>query len=521
MLRIYACLTEQHDLRLVLLAAVICLFATNTAFSLYAHAAGASNRARVRWLAATAVVTGVGIWSTHFVAMLAFQPELPISYGPFLTFLSIVIAVAVTGVGFSIAALGTGSWSAWFGGAVVGVGIFSMHFTGMYGLQFPGRLEFDPVLAPASLVIGVVFGALAMRRAQSADTIRQRTVAALLLTLAICGMHFTAMGAAELVHDPIVFVQDEGLPDQWMAAGIALSTLMTAGIALVASTVDQRFAAISAREAVRLRAAVAELEATKEKLESTGTTLKQALAVADAASRAKTHFLATMSHELRTPLNAVIGFADLLSAEISGKLDVKQQSYVSDIRHAGMHLLGLVNDILDVTRLEANAMQLDEQDIDLAVLAEETVKLMQPKADEAGVALSTAFAVEHPYLHGDARRIRQVLLNLFSNAVKFTPRDGKVILSIDKTAPGGIAIAVSDTGIGIAACDIPTALAEFGQVDNSLARKYAGSGLGLPLSKRLMELHDGTLVLESQPGKGTTVTVTFPPERVVDLSRAA
>ncbi len=521
MFRVYACITEQHDLRLVLLAGIICLFATNTAFSLYAHASGATHRARAMWLTATAVVTGVGIWATHFVAMLAFRPQVPISYEPFLTLMSIAIAIAVTGIGFTIAALGTKTWHSWFGGAVVGIGIFCMHFTGMSALQFPGRLQFDPVLAPASLAIGIVFGAMAMRRALGAESIRNRVIAAALLTLGICGLHFTAMGAVELILDPVVFTPDEGLPDQWMAAGIGIATILIAGIALAASTVDQRFASLAEREAARLRAAIAELEATKTKLESTGENLKQALVAADAAGRAKSRFLATMSHELRTPLNAVIGFADLLAAEISGKLDERQKSYVGDIRRAGTHLLGLMSDILDVTRLEANAVQLNEEELDLASLIHDTVKLLQPQAGEAGIALSTACSIEQPYLRGDARRIRQVLLNLLSNAIKFTPRGGSVALTIAKTVPGGISVAVADTGIGIAERDISTALAEFGQVDSSLARKYEGSGLGLPLSKRLMELHGGTLELASAPGKGTTVTVVFPPERVVTLSRAA
>ncbi|MGQ0677634.1 MAG: MHYT domain-containing protein [Rhodospirillales bacterium] len=521
MLRVYACLTEQHDLRLVLLAGVICLFATNTAFSLYAHAEGATERGRAAWLAATAVVTGVGIWSTHFVAMLAFQPGLPIGYGALPTFMSIVIAVAVTGVGFSIAALGSKSWRAWFGGAVVGVGIFSMHFTGMSGLRIPGVLRYDPGLAIAALLIGVAFGALAMHRARGADGADGRAAAAGVLALGICGLHFTAMGAVELVPDPIVFADEDGMSGRWLAGGVAAATLLIAGIALAASIVDQRFASTAEREAARLRAVVAELETTKQKLEAAGARLKQALVEADAANHAKTHFLATMSHELRTPLNAVIGFADLLAAEISGKLDDKQKSYVGDIRGAGVHLLGLVNDILDVTKLESNAMELDEEDLDLAALAQESANLVQPRADQAGVALTVACAVDRAYLRADSRRVRQVLLNLLSNAIKFTPGGGKVALTIDATPLGSLAVAVADTGIGIAARDIPTALADFGQVDSTLARKFEGTGLGLPLSRRLMELHGGTLVLDSAPGKGTTVTVAFPPERVVNLSRAA
>jgi signal transduction histidine kinase len=128
--------------------------------------------------------------------------------------------------------------------------------------------------------------------------------------------------------------------------------------------------------------------------------------------------------------------------------------------------------------------------------------------------------LDHPYLRADARRVRQVLLNLVSNAVKFTPKDGRVTMTVGPAPDGGIAVAVADTGIGIAQRDIPTAMAEFGQVDNRLSRKYEGSGLGLPLSKRLMELHGGTLTLASEPDKGTTVTIAFPPSRVIDFSRA-
>lgn len=234
-----------------------------------------------------------------------------------------------------------------------------------------------------------------------------------------------------------------------------------------------------------------------------------------AASDAKSAFLATMSHELRTPLNAIIGFTDLMLSQTLGPISPpRYNEYLSDIHKSGEHLLKLINDVLDLTRLDAGKAILQEEAVDLAAMIEASCRMVAPVAARAGVALVVDLPPALPRLRGDARRIQQVVLNLLSNAVKFTPGQGTVTVDAHAT-PGGLQLRVRDTGIGIAEADIPRALERFGQVDNALSRKYDGTGLGLPLARQLVELHGGSLCLQSKLGTGTNVTVAFPAERII------
>jgi len=229
-----------------------------------------------------------------------------------------------------------------------------------------------------------------------------------------------------------------------------------------------------------------------------------------------------MSHELRTPLNAIIGFSEMLASETFGPLgDRRYPDYAKNICDSGRHLLDLINDILDFSKLDAGRLELHEQTFDLHEVIEGALQMMQGEAARTGIRIiHKTPGQELPYLHADQRRVRQVLLNLLSNAVKFTPAGGTVEVTVFHRG-SEVGIAVADTGIGIAAEDIPRALERFGQVDSSLSRKYEGTGLGLPLSKRLMELHDGRLELDSVVGAGTTVTILFPPKRLIEDQRAA
>ncbi|MEO5337598.1 MAG: PAS domain S-box protein [Magnetospirillum sp. WYHS-4] len=245
--------------------------------------------------------------------------------------------------------------------------------------------------------------------------------------------------------------------------------------------------------------------------------LREAKEQAEYANRTKTEFLANMSHELRTPLNAIIGFSDLMSGQIFGPLGRPEYlEYAKDINDSGRHLLDLINDILDVSRLEIQELDLDDRPLDVADIGEFCLGLVRSRATNAGLALKLELAEPLPRINGDERRIKQVLLNLLTNAVKFTPEGGRITLSAGVEKDGWFAFRVADTGIGIAPEDIETALSTFGQVDGSLARKYEGAGLGLPLARRLTEAHGGRLLMESQVGLGTTVTVLLPPERVAE-----
>jgi PAS domain S-box-containing protein len=237
---------------------------------------------------------------------------------------------------------------------------------------------------------------------------------------------------------------------------------------------------------------------------------------AELANRAKTEFLANMSHELRTPLNAVIGFSEIMESELLGPLGSSQyKSYAADIHESAQHLLTLINDILDVAKIEAGAHELRDEEVDPYDIVSAVERLVSERAARAVLKLSTDLPSGLPKLRADERKLKQVLLNLLSNAIKFTPEHGRVALAARLNNDGSFIFEVSDTGIGIAAEDIPRAFAPFEQVDSRLSRQFEGTGLGLPLSDGFVRLHGGTLELVSTPGKGTRAVVKLPPERVI------
>ena len=233
---------------------------------------------------------------------------------------------------------------------------------------------------------------------------------------------------------------------------------------------------------------------------------------AEAGSRAKSEFLASMSHELRTPLNAVIGFAELIHGEMLGSdaaAHRRYREYAGDIRDSGSHLLGLINDILDFSKTEAGEMQLIQDPVDLGELVESAVRMLKSRAERAGITLDGRVPAQLPSVLGDGMRLRQVLLNLLSNAIKYTPESGRVSVTVEASGKS-VLLKVADTGIGIAPEDMSIVLEPFRQIDNDLNRRNPGTGLGLPLTKRLVELHQGVLELESVVGRGTTAVVRLP-----------
>jgi len=237
---------------------------------------------------------------------------------------------------------------------------------------------------------------------------------------------------------------------------------------------------------------------------------------AEAANTAKGEFLASMSHELRTPLNAIIGFSDAIRKEVLGPPpQPKYTEYIDDIHHSGTHLLELINDVLDMSAIDAGKMELHEDLLDIADIVNTSVRLIKPRAEKRHVHIDVSFPSPMPGLRGDERRLRQILLNLLSNAVKFSHEGEKITVSVDINATGAMAIAVADRGIGMDEDEITMALSRFGQVDNIQNRKLEGTGLGLPLTKALAELHGGWLEIESQKGDGTTFRTILPKNRIV------
>ncbi|MBR9973495.1 PAS domain S-box protein [Magnetospirillum sp. J10] len=244
-------------------------------------------------------------------------------------------------------------------------------------------------------------------------------------------------------------------------------------------------------------------------------TLREAKDAAERGNRAKATFLANISHELRTPLNAIIGFSELMKHEIFGPVQPPAYcSYVDDVHESGMHLLELINDILDMSKAEAGMTDLVDSPVDMAALIKASLRMMEKRASTNGVILLTDLPDHLAFLRADERRIRQILLNLLSNAVKFTEEGGTVRVTA-RVEPQGMVIHVADSGIGMSSEDLSRVMEPFVQADTRLSRKYEGTGLGLPLTKALVLAHGGSLTLDSIPDQGTTVTVVFPPERVM------
>jgi PAS domain S-box-containing protein len=243
--------------------------------------------------------------------------------------------------------------------------------------------------------------------------------------------------------------------------------------------------------------------------------LRRAKEAAEAANRTKSAFLTNMSHELRTPLNAIIGFAEIMRDELLGPLGAPHyREYASDIHQSGKHLLDLINDILDLSKVEAGRLELHEEDCNVPALLAASLRLMNERAHASDLRIEQRFPRHLPLLRADARSLKQILLNLVSNAIKFTPSGGRIVISADADYES-FNLTIADSGIGMTADGVRKALEAFGQVDSSLSRKYEGTGLGLPLTRALVELHGGRLEIDSALGDGTRVTASFPAERII------
>ena len=292
----------------------------------------------------------------------------------------------------------------------------------------------------------------------------------------------------------------------YVLAGLALTALCYFGL-LANRLYMSNLGMLEAR--AEKDALIGELEQAKAKSD-------EARRHAEAANIAKSRFLAQMSHELRTPLNAILGFSEVMTNELFGAHTVPAyKDYASDIHNSGVHLLGLINEILDLSRIEAGRYELNEEAVALVMVAQECHHLLKLRAATRRIVIHDLFEPDMPRLWADERATRQICLNLLSNAIKFTPQGGEIWLKVGWTAAGGQYLSVRDTGPAIPENEIPIVLDSFGQGSNAIKSAEQGAGLGLPIVKSLIELHGGTFSLKSKLREGTEVVVTFPPERVM------
>jgi PAS domain S-box-containing protein len=585
-------------------------------------ASSRTRRGRLQWLAAGAVAMGAGIWSMHFIGMLAFALPVPVSYDLTLTLVSMLPAVFASAMALHFMDRARIDWRRLnAGGLLMAVGIGGMHYTGMEAMRADAMMRYDPMLFVLSLVVAHLLAtqALHIKFVPGAVTFSplRKAGSAAVMGGAVALMHYTAMQAAEFHAGGRMGVPTVTFEPLWMAVAIAVVTLVIIAVAIVATLVDRRMSGLAgslvrSEELSRLilesagegifgtdadgrltfvnpaaarmlgsetdallgrpvseiwspaagadgdvsvrghallatladgstRATETERWRTRDGLEfpvaatvtalrdngtitgavvtfsditarlETERALVRASEEAQAGARAKSEFLANMSHEIRTPLNGVIGMTGVL---LGTPLSVEQREFAETIRSSADHLLGVVNDILDFSRIESGRLTIELVSFDLGAAIGETAELLAPRAEEKGIELIVRIAPDTPRrVLGDSGRVRQVLLNLAGNAVKFTER-GQVLIDVAlREADAGEAVVrfrVEDTGIGIEPARLSQVFERFTQADASTTRQYGGAGLGLAISKQLVELMGGSLGATSTPGQGSVFWFDLP-----------
>jgi two-component system sensor histidine kinase/response regulator len=485
---------------LVALSVVVATLAAFVALSISGRIVASTSRAaKWAWAGAGAISMGGGIWSMHFIGMLAFSLPCGVTYDPVGTVLSMIPGILASGVALHSISQRTdpGFKRLAIGAVLMGAGIGLMHYTGMAAMEPQALLRYDTGLVALSIVVavGLAFISLGIRfrfGASALSRVAATVLAAPIMGFAVAGMHYTAMEAA--VFFPIADISEANMPasPMFLAALVTVFVVLLMAIALVAT-----FAGRQVELAQNLAAEIAERKRTEEEL-------IKARQQAEAANRAKSQFLATMSHEIRTPMNGVVGTANLLAAT---PLNDRQTQLVHNLVRSGQALIGIINDILDLSKIEAGRFELAKVDFDPRELVAEVTDLFCERCTSKGLEFVYFVADEVPrHLVGDPSRLRQVLVNLVGNAVKFT-ESGEVLIEMslaDSTDDRAtLHCSVTDTGIGIDPDQQARIFDSFHQVDASTTRSRGGTGLGLSIVKELVTIMEGEAGVESELGRGS------------------
>jgi len=620
-------ITGTYDYRLVALSVLIAMLASYAALDLASRVTAARGRIRFAWLSGGATAMGTGIWSMHYIGMLAFSLPIPVLYDWPTVLLSLLAAIFASAIAlFVVSRQRMGLPAALVGSGVMGAGIATMHYTGMEAMRLSAMCHYSFPLVTLSVVLAIVISLVALWLTfHFRNDVKVRWLpkiaSAMLMGAAIPVMHYTGMAAAN-------FISTGEAPDLSHAvsvsslgvAGITIVTLMVLALAVLTSVVDRRFSVLESSEE-RLRLIIntamdavvtmnaegfisnwnSEAEKTfgwsssealgrrlseiilprrfqegeeqafrgffgtsqgkmvRQRTEITAqhrdgrefpvevaispvkfdgqwifsiflrdiTKLKRAqeellsakLAAEDASS-AKSIFLANMSHELRTPLNAIIGYSELLQEQTQESGGVEVAEDLQRIQSAGKHLLALINDILDLSKIEAGKMGMHLEEFDVAQIIEEIADTVQPAAVKNASTLEVRVAKDVGRMRADLTKVRQILLNLLSNACKFTDH-GVISLNVDRRTidqRDWVEFEVGDTGIGITAEQKKNLFREFTQADTSISRKYGGTGLGLAISARFIQIMGGTITVESHLGRGSKFTIKLPAEVTMETA---
>ncbi|HZF25976.1 MAG TPA: MHYT domain-containing protein [Steroidobacteraceae bacterium] len=532
---------SSYSLALVILSYLVAVLASHVTLSLAQRLrpqdGSPAHRPHWPWIVGGAFSMGTGIWSMHFIGMLAFHLPIQMVYDLGLTAASYFIAVAVSGFALIMFRRNDTTISGIaLPGVFIGLGISAMHYTGMAAMQmFPG-IYYDRLLFATSVVIAIVAAMVALWIAFSLPQGSRhrrwhKLAAASVMGAAIVGMHYTGMAAANFAPGSICTSSGPRIDTTWLAIIISAFTFLILGCTLLLSVIDAQLQSTIARSANALRAANEELEQrvtertlhlTREQAlnEAILADLHAAKEVAEAASRAKSSFLATISHEIRTPMNAILGLLELLSYS---SLDDEQRETVVLLRGSSGSLLRLIDDILDFSKIEAGKLEIRSEPARLHDVVDQVTQIFGGVASAKGLTLRSEVQAGVPeHVMVDALRLRQVLSNFLSNAIKFADR-GNILLEVrcvsEPGQPDLVRFAVTDGGIGMDRDTVARLCEPFVQGDTRTSRRYGGTGLGLAICRRLADLMSGRLEIESALGKGTTVSLLLPLTAIEPVAR--
>ncbi|MGO0062887.1 sensor histidine kinase [Brevibacillus fluminis] len=513
----------SYDWVLVVFSYVVAVVSSYTVLDLVGRISTSSGTSRLNWLLFGAIAMGMGIWSMHFVGMLAFTLPVPIPYDLPIVTLSVLIAIIASFIALYVVGREQVTLLQLLGGGMLlASGITAMHYTGMAAMQVD--ITYDPVFFLLSIAIAIIASIAALwlsfyfRRDMGGSAVWKKLGSGLIMGAAIVGMHYTGMMAAHFhLGEKSGLSTGMVLDQKWLAYLIAGGTLFTLGLSLSGIFVSRRFSQkdgqIKAKteEIYKINQELRQLNDNLEQLVKERTAqLERAHDEAIKANRIKSQFLANMSHELRTPLNAIIGYSEMLMEEAE---EMGEKMFVDDlgkIRKSGKHLLALINDILDISKIEAGKMEIQLEACSLELLVQEVVTTLSPLLDANGNQLTTQ--CENSEIVTDVTKLRQILINLLGNASKFT-KNGTISLRVLKQQKGqqaGVSFQVTDTGIGMTPEQMANLFQPFTQADSSTTRKFGGTGLGLAISKSFCTMLGGTIEVDSEFGVGSTFTCWLP-----------
>ncbi|WP_162341881.1 MHYT domain-containing protein [Paenibacillus paridis] len=513
----------SHDIVLVIFSYIVAVAASYTALNLAGRVSTAKGRSRWLWLLFGAMAMGTGIWSMHFVGMLAFKLPISVAYDMTMVMLSVLVAIIAAAIALFIVSreqLTKGRLLR--GGLLFALGISSMHYIGMAAMQID--ITYNPIFFTLSILIALVASwaslwlAFYFRQDMEGNGEWKKMGSGLIMGAAIVGMHYTGMMSAHFEIGTKSAMSTGMLLDQkWLAYFIAGGTLFTLGLFLLGVYISKRMSFQDSE----IQEKTAEIFAINQKLLLLNENLEDLVAERTAqlekahdeaikANMIKSQFLANMSHELRTPLNAIIGYSEILQEEAE---EIGELTFVEDlgkISKAGNHLLSLINDILDISKIEAGKMDIHLETISLSGLINDVITTVNPLIEASSNRLEIK-SVDGD-ITTDVTKLRQILINLLSNAGKFT-KEGTITLEVTREAVNqhnGYCFRVRDTGIGMTPEQLDKLFQPFTQADSSTTRKYGGTGLGLAISQRFCSLLSGDIHVDSVFGEGSTFTCWLP-----------